>query len=482
MIDTVERLTQEIKKVYAADNAPIVRRLLIAGKINAALVYLEEITDGVVIGRDIIQSMMNAKIECSSNILQRLKDDILPLGGIKSINSVDQAVSVILEGDAVLVVEGYSEMLVLATRKWAKRSIEEPPTSSVIRGPREGFTEDLKTNMSMIRRRLKTPDLVFDILKVGKYSSTDIAIVYVSTIADSKIVESVKRKISKINIDGILDSTYVEAFLVNNRRSVFRQVGVTEKPDIAAGKMLEGRICVIVDGSPSVLTLPFLFIENFQDSGDYYGLTLRRNFLRGLRMISFLFAILLPGFYVSTLLFHYEMIPTDLLLTIVNARDGIPINPMLELIFTMILFEILQEASVRMPRHIGPAMSIVGALILGDTAVKAGIISSPAVMISAVSAITIYNVPDQADLINMLRFLFTILAGFIGFFGILAGVLGILLHLLSLNSFSVPYMAPYAPLYGNDKQDALFMKPVTQRFMRPEAIPTKNRIRMKHTK
>ena len=237
-----------------------------------------------------------------------------------------------------------------------------------------------------------------------------------------------------------------------------------------------------MDGCPSVLTLPFLFIENFQDSGDYYGNTTRRNFLRALRLLSFLFSVLLPGLYVSMLLFHYEMLPTDLLLTIVNSRDGIPMNPMLELLVTMLLFEMLQEASVRMPRHIGAAMSIVGALILGETAVNAGAISSPAVMVSAVSSIMIYNIPEESDVINLLRFVFTILAGFIGFFGLLVGVIAVCLRLVSLTSVGIPYMAPYAPLYDNDKQDALFMKPITQRFLRPESIPTKNRVRMRHSK
>lgn len=482
MIDSLENRVQYINNAFEGTKRPVVRNIVISEKIRATLIFLDELTDSNAINRDLLRSLMQAELNETDDVIKRIEEEVVPFGEVDKFDDINMATGFILDGAAVLVAENCREMLAFSAKKWSQRGVDEPPTSSVIRGPREGFNEDIKTNISLIRRRLKTPDLTFDIINVGKYSSTKVAVVYINSIADKNIVKNIKNKINGINIDGILDSAYVEAFLQDNRKTIFSQVGITEKPDIASGKLLEGRVCVIVDGCPSVLTLPYLFIESFQDSGDYYGHTARRNFLRALRMVCFLFALLLPGFYVSMLLFHYEMLPTDLLLTIVNARDGIPMNPMLELLVTMVLFEMLQEASVRMPRHIGAAMSIVGALILGDTAVSAGVISSPAVMVSAVSSIMIYNVPEQSDVINMLRFVFTILAGFIGFFGLIVGVIAMCLHLLSLTSVGVPFMAPYAPLYGNDKQDALFLKPVTQRFLRPESIPTKNRVRMKHSK
>lgn len=482
MIDTAEKRAREILKTFAGEKPPILRQFDIGGGIPAALIYIEELVDGEAMTRDIVRPLMYSDVKDSARLMDDIMRRVIPFTGVVRWSDLSMAASLMLDGDAVLLIDGQEDFLCVAVKKWAHRSVEEPPTSSVIRGPREGFNEDLRTNISLLRRRLKTPDLVFDVIKVGKYSSTSVAVAYIKTVADEGIVSQIKDKISRINIDGILDSAYISAFLESNRRTVFSQVGNTEKPDIAAGKMLEGRICVIVDGSPAVLTLPYVFVESFQDSGDYYGLTERRNILRVLRVASFVMAIFLPGLYVAMLLFHYDMLPTDFLLTIINARSGIPMNPMLELIVTMLLFEILQEASVRMPRYIGSALSIVGALILGETAVKAGTISSPAVMISAVSAITIYNVPEQADIVNMMRFVFTLLGGFMGFFGLIAGAVLLALHMLSLNSFGVSYMAPYAPLYDNDKQDALLMKPVTQRFMRPESIPTKNRIRMRHSK
>lgn len=482
MIRNLDEKLNYINNAFSGTKKPVVKNFMIAGNINSAILFVDEITDSEAINRDILKPLMQADLSHNNNVVEEIKTKIVPFGDMESFTDINLVTGSLLEGNAVLIIEGEEEILSFSVKKWGSRSVEEPPTSTVIYGPREGFNEDMKTNISLIRRRLRTPDLTFDMLNVGKYSATKVAVVYINSVADKNIVKTIKQRISQINIDGILDATYIEAFLEDSRKTVFNQVGKTEKPDIAAGKLLEGRVCVIVDGCPSVLTLPYLFIENFQDSGDYYGLNERKSYLRILRLISFLFAVLLPGLYVSMLLFHYEMLPTDLLLTIVNARDGIPMNPMMELLVTMFLFELLQEASIRMPRHIGSAMSIVGALILGDTAVKAGTISSPAVMVSAVSALTIYNVPDQADVINMLRFVFTLLAGFVGFFGLLAGVAAICLHLISLTSVGVPYMAPYAPLYPNDKQDALMMKSVTQRFLRPESIPTKNRVRMRHSK
>lgn len=482
MIDSLESKVQYINSAFDGSKRPIIKNIVIPQNIKAAIIFIDELTDSNAINRDLLKSLMQADLKANDDIITHIEEEVVPFSEAEKFDDINKATGFILDGAAVLIVENCEEMIAFSAKKWSQRGIEEPPTSSVIRGPREGFNEDIKTNISLLRRKLKTPDLTLDMINVGKYSATKVAVVYINSIADKNMVKTIKEKISGINIDGILDSAYIESFLQDNRRTIFSQVGITEKPDIAAGKLLEGRVCVVVDGCPSVLTLPFLFIENFQDSGDYYGNTTRRNFLRALRLLSFLFSVLLPGLYVSMLLFHYEMLPTDLLLTIVNSRDGIPMNPMLELLVTMLLFEMLQEASVRMPRHIGAAMSIVGALILGETAVNAGAISSPAVMVSAVSSIMIYNIPEESDVINLLRFVFTILAGFIGFFGLLVGVIAVCLRLVSLTSVGIPYMAPYAPLYDNDKQDALFMKPITQRFLRPESIPTKNRVRMRHSK
>ena len=483
MNDNLEQNIAAIQKLFCNEASLIVRRILIGAKIPAAILFVDELTDKELINRDIVRPLLSAKIDShltGSALVDYLLQGVIYSSEADSFDDFNKITGLLLDGDMVLLLEGCGTGINLAVKKWDKRGVEEPPTSAVIRGPREGFNEDLKTNLTLLRRRLRTPDLMFDIMQIGKYSGTKVAVVYINSIADPKVIKQLKRKLESINIDGILDSSYVEAFITDNRKSIFQQVGITEKPDIAAGKLLEGRVCIVVDGSPSVLTVPFLFVENFQDSGDYYGNTLRKNFLRILRFISYIFAILLPGFYVSMLLFHYEMLPSDFLITVINSRAGIPMNPMLELIFTMMLFEILQEASVRMPKHIGTALSIVGGLILGETAVKAGSISSPAVVISAISAIAIYNVPEEAGIMNLLRFVFVILGGFIGFVGILMGVLVMCLHLLTLNSFGVPYMAPYAPVYPNDKQDALLLKPITQRFLRPDAIPSSNHVRMRH--
>lgn len=352
MTDKLNERCDYILNTFGGDKKPVLRLLKISGKIKAAIMYVEEVTDEEAISRDLIKPLMCCELGTTLALTNRIIEEIVPFAGVGTFDDINKATSYLLDGDAILLIDNEKTMLTFSVKKWSHRGVEEPPTSSVIRGPREGFSEDLKTNLSLLRRRLKTPDLVFDVINVGKYSDTRVAVTYIKGIADEKIISELKTRITKIDIDGILDSSYINAFLQDNRKTVFSQIGSTEKPDIAAGKMLEGRVCVIVDGSPCVLTLPYLFIESFQDSGDYYDMPARRNILRALRAASFLIAVLLPGLYVAMLLFHYDMLPTDFLLTIINARSGIPMNPMLELIVTMLLFEILQEASVRMPRYI----------------------------------------------------------------------------------------------------------------------------------
>ncbi len=479
MTDSFSENLSYVLDCFSGDKKPEARKVELKCNIECALIFIDEITDGKLINKDIIKPLFDAEIKFRKNIAEELKEKIIPANECEIIYDREKLPEFILDGCVVLIIESADAFLSVPARKWEKRSVEEPPNEAVIRGPREGFTEDLKTNISLLRKRLKTPDLAIDIIKTGRYSDTKSAVVYISSIADKQLVSSIKEKLSEIDIDGIIDSEYLEGFLKDNKFTVFPQTGITEKPDTAAGKLLEGRICIITDGSPSVITLPYLFIESFQDAGDYYSVSPRKSTLRALRFAGFIFAILLPGLYVSILNFHYEMLPAEILLTILNARDGIPMNPVLELIITMLLFEILQEASIRMPRHLGSAMSIVGALILGDTAVKSGVISSPAVMISAVSAIAIYSVPDQADAVILLRFCFTILGGMAGFFGIMLGAAAVSIHLLSLSCFGVSYLAPFAPLSIRDKQDAVFISPITKRYFRPESIPTKNRVRMR---
>jgi spore germination protein KA len=351
--------------------------------------------------------------------------------------------------------------------------------STVIKGPREGFVESIAVNISLMRRKLKTPRLKFEQIKIGNFSKTPVCICYLKGIADPKLVKKIKKKLSDMQIDAVLDSSYVAKFIGEHKRSVFRQVGNTEKPDILAAKILEGRVAIFVDGSPIVLTVPYLLIEDFQSPSDYYNSPYNATIARIIRIFSVGVSVLLPAIFVSAQLFHLQLIPLSFLLTIVNSIKGIPLSPSYEMFFTIMIFEILNEASVRMLKYVGMVVSIVGGLVLGETAVNAGIISAPTLMIVALSGITLYTIPDQAQQLSILRFMFTMAGGLIGFYGLVLLSIFFVIYLNDFDSYGTSYLSPIAPRLTIDQKDSIFKKPLIQQKTRPKTIPNINNRRQK---
>ena len=332
-------------------------------------------------------------------------------------------------------------------KKYTLRAISEPPVSTVLRGPREGFVEDLKTNMFLIRRRMASPKLVIDTISVGKYTQTKVAMCFIDGVADGDVVGRIKRKIEEINIDGIIESSYVARYLEENKFSLFSQIGASEKPDTIVGKMLEGRVAIIVDGSPSVLTLPFMLYENFQMSEDYYIKSYRASMVRIIRLFAVIFSILMPGIYVALQEHQYQLFPIKFLVTVLGSISNIPLSPTLEMLLVLCIFEILNETSIRMPRYVSMALSVVGAIILGEAAVSAGLFSISSIIIVAVSTVGIYCVPDEINSSNILRLGFVALGGVLGLLGILLGTMAIVCYMCSINSYGVSYMAPLLRRY-----------------------------------
>ena len=316
-----------------------------------------------------------------------------------------------------------------------------------------------------------------DNFSVGKYTKTQVAVIYLSEIADKNVVKEVERRISKINIDGIIDSYYISAYLQSKPMSIFKQVGDTEKPDILVGKMLEGRIAILVDGSPIALTVPFILLEDLQASDDYYSQPVKVTFLRILRLIGVVLAVLLPGTYVAIQIYHYKILPTEFLITIMDTTQGIPFTPFTEVLFIVLLFEILYEANLHMPQYMGMALSIVGALILGETAVNAGLVSPPTVMIVALSGLTFYVVPNQASQFSMLRLLFIFAGATLGLFGILAVAVWTVSYLCSFDTYESAYLAPVAPYISTDMKDFLVKAPLQKMKTRPSSIANNKRNR-----
>ncbi len=472
------RLTKSLK-----DNIAIIKNTIKSddiiyfdfniGNFKATAVYSENLADKELLGKLAIMPLLNLENQVEiQNIVNKL---CLPEA--EKLTDIKSSIQKIVFGDAVIFIDGFDFSISAACKKPATRPVTEPPTSSVLKGPREGFVENLQTNMSLIRQRIKSQQLTYEKFTIGKYSKTTVGIVYISSIANKSIINNLKEKLNKINVDGIIDSSYIIKSISKRKTSMFKEVGTTEKPDILVAKLLEGRIGIITDGSPIVLTVPFLFVEDFQSAEDYYLNTYRGNISRIIRLSAIIVAVLLPAFFVSAQLFHLQLIPLSFLLTIVGSIKGIPLSPSVEMFFTLFIFEVLNEASIRMPKYVGIAMSVVGALVLGETAVNAGIVSTPTIMIVALSGICLYTVPDLSETLSVLRLLFLIIAGSLGGYGIILFGYALLTYLSSIDSFGVPYLAPYAPLIGHDLQDGFTLDFYANMKKRPIALKSKNKTR-----
>ena len=437
------------------------------------LVYIDSITDKEQLGKLLLNPIYEQNLYTLNKISYQTQ-----IPNLEKCQDFTTAINKLLSGKTLLFGDGENFCIACDFFTYQSRAITEPPTATVVRGPREGFTESIKTNLSLIRRRLKVSDFIVENSEIGKYSKTTVSLCYISSISDEKIVKEVKKRLSLIEIDSIADSSYIAKAINENKTSLFKQVGNTEKPDIFVQKMLEGRVGIIVDGSPIAITVPYLLIEDLQSSEDYFINNYRANMERSIRVISLLIAILLPALFVSAQLFHLQIIPLNFLLTIVNSIKGIPLSPSFEMFFTLLIFEILNEASIRMPKYVGMALSIVGALVLGDTAVKAGIVSTPTIMIMALSGISLYTAPEVVDSMSVLRLIYLIIAGSLGGYGISLLSTYILAYLCSTENFGVPILAPYAPLNLRDGKDGVYMDFLTNMKKRPEVLKSKNKTRL----
>lgn len=450
------------------------------GKTSALCVYVDSITDKELLGLEVLaplKKLCSEKSAAKTNISHLAK--AITLANVKTESKITDATNDILSGNAMIFIDGKNKAISVDLKKFEVRAISEPPTGLAVRGPRNGFTESIKSNLSLVRRYLKSPDLKVETFEKGRYTKTSIAFMYIDGISRPEIIDKIRQKIRKIDIDGIPDSSYVSKLLNERKTSLFKQVGSTERPDVLIERMLEGRAGIIVDGSPFALTLPYLLIEDFQAAEDYYISEYRANLVRALRVIAMIFSILLPSVFVAAQLFHLQIIPLNFLLTIVNGIKEIPFSPSLEMFFVLLIFELLNETSVRMPKYVGMALAVVGALVLGETAVNAGIVSTPAILIMALSGISIYAIPELVETTSVLRFIYLIVAGSLGGYGLILITAFLIIYLCSADNYGAPYLAPYSPVLLNDFQDGLYMNNVIGMVKRPEALGAGNKTRQK---
>ena len=385
----------------------------------------------------------------------------------------------IAAGSTALFVDGVRGAVVVSTPGWERRGVDEPVTESVVRGPREGFTETLRTNETLLRRRIKSPRLRFRELVLGRLSRTNASVVYIEGLAEPSMVEEVFQRLSRVDIDAVLESGSLEEYIQDSPFALFPQTLRTERPDVVAANLLEGRVAVLTDNTPFALVVPVVFAQFLASPEDYYERYLPGSLIRMLRYVAFTVSLTLPAFYVAITTFHQELLPTALILALAAARQGVPFPAVVEALLMEVLFEILREAGIRLPRVVGQAVSIVGALVVGEAAVSASLVSPAMVIVVAMTAIASFATPvfSFALTVRILRFAFVVSAATIGLFGIQLMGLLLLIRLVGLRSFGVPYLAPFAPLRIRDLKDSIVRVPLWAMRTRPSFIPNQDRVR-----
>jgi len=452
-------------------------------KIGGFLAYITDLVDNNAINERILDNLVTDSRITDFDGVPRKKDlidvvryGLTSVGEVKEVHTIKDVVNNILLGECILFIDGNSSVLSFGVKKYEGRSVSQPVSQEVITGPMEGFNENANTSISLIRNRIKTPNLKMEKVEVGRLTKTSVIISYIKGIVKEGVVEEVKERISKIDIDGILDSGYLEELIGDNPYSPFPQIGYSERPDTCAGALLEGRVVMIVDGSPFALIVPNVFVDLLAAAEDSYNKYFFVTFIRTVRYIALAFALLLPAIYIAVITFHQEMIPTPLLLTIAGPYAGIPFPAVIEVLLLEFIFEILREAGIRLPKPVGQAVSIVGALIIGEAAVQAGLFARSTIIVAATTGLCSFTIPGYSlgRNIRVLRFIFIAFAAAFGIFGIMIVSLALLTHLSGLRSFGVPYLSPIAPLTFQDLKDTIIKLPISIMDKRPMFIQRKN--------
>lgn len=462
------------------------RRFNVFGRYPAVMFYYSTMVDLTMVNGHILKPFMYKPLHLDGDDMEfdRLKDVLLQDSVFHSEvgmeNRLSKLIDSVLRGRTVVVVEGMDEAFIIGTRNIEQRAIDQPATEQVIRGPREGFVEPLPTNIAMLRYRLQTTDLRIQTMEIGRKTKSKVAICYLEDIANPDLLKEVKRRLSAIDIDAILDSGYLEQFIEDNHVSPFPQVQYTERPDKVAANLLEGRIAILVDGSPLALVVPTVFNQFYQTVEDYTERFLLMSGIRLARLVALVFSLVFPSLYVAIISFNPELIPTEFAVAVAGGRAGVPFPAVIEVLVIEISMEVLREATIRLPQQVGGALSIVGVLVIGQAAVAAGFASPITVVIIALTTIGSFATPayNAALALRLLRFPLIILAGTFGLYGVMIGLILIANHLLSLKSFGVPYLSPLVPGNFQGMKDLIVRGPLWWMTNRPSFLFTPNQTKL----
>ncbi|EGL82435.1 GerA spore germination protein [Caldalkalibacillus thermarum TA2.A1] len=475
---------QVLRSLYKNCYDVIFRSFFISGKTKAMLIYIEGMSNVEELNDNLLAPLMKEEAgqPHSMHSIQELLEKRINISTVSEIQTFADVIDKVSVGHPVIIIDKQQSGLSVGLEKYEQRSLEEPPAERVVRGPRHGFIETLQVNISLLRRRIKSPQLKTELLKVGRYSQTDVVVAYIEGIVDPTLVQEVTNRLKRIKVDAILDSQNIEEFIEDNPYSPFPQVLNTERVDVTCAYLLEGHVGVLVDGSPFALIAPTTFYSLLQSAEDYYERFMIGTALRWLRYFFVVLALLLPSMYVAVLSFHQEMVPETLLLSMAASREVVPFPALVEAFIMEVIFEVLREAGIRLPMQIGAAVSIVGGLIIGEAAVRAGIVSSPMVIVVALTGIANFAFPrfNAAFAIRLLRFPLLLLAGTLGLLGVMLGVVTLVIHLCTLRSFGLPYLAPMAPVDVRSIKDVLLRAPAWASDTRPRLTGQANKKRQAH--
>ncbi|MCB2297701.1 spore germination protein [Clostridium tagluense] len=469
----------EYLKELLKDNSDVIFRTFNVGDWKAAIVYIDGMADKLLLDHYVLEPLML----CSKGIekTKQIKDNILSVTDMHEVKKLSEGVNAALSGDTLMFIDELNCAYVIATRFWPARGVGDPSGETVIRGARDGFTETVRFNTALIRRRIRDTRLRVKPKAIGARSKTDVAIMYIDDIVNKEVLEELNRRVDKINIDAVFDSAYIEQLIEDNKYSPFPQIQSTERPDVVAAALYEGRVALVVDNSPFVIIVPTTLPSLFQSPDDYYQRWMHSSMVRFIRMISIFISLMAPAFYVAITSFHTDIIPTKLAYAIAASREGVPFPAFVEAIIMELFLALLMEAVVRLPKPIGATIGIVGGLIIGQSAVSAGIASPIMIIIVAITAITTFVTPNYevTAAFRFVRILLIIASAVVGFYGIVMGLIILLIHLVRMKSFGIPYLAPAVDTSIADLKDMYIRAPISKLKERPKYMKTGDKIRQK---
>lgn len=447
---------------------------------NFAVVFINGMVNNEIVNENIIQPLLESDMsgfEKNANLPEVLKSKILLSNRIDVGAEWNALVSAVLCGDTIVLTEGSEKALLVNSKGYPTRAVTEPNSAKAVRGPREGFTESICMNLSMLRRKIQSPELKFEIREIGERTHTKICISYIEGLVMEPVLRELEKRLNRIKIDAVLDSGYIQELIRDAKYSPFETVGASERPDVIAGKLLEGRVAVFVDGSPFVLTVPFICVENFQANEDYYDNYIFTSMNRAIRGLMAIGSIAIPALYLAVVSFHQEMLPTKLLLSIVASRQSVPIPTTISLFVMLFIFDVLREVGNRMPTPIGETVSIVGSIVLGQAAVEARFVSAPVIIITALAGITTLLNYNFIGATIVLRNILLLSAAFLGLYGFFMTFILLHLHMMGIRSFGVSYMFGISRATKEDGQDGWIRAPWWSMKRRPKLFGRSNLVR-----